>query len=413
MEHYCIIGTSAAGLSAAETIRKLKPKAKITLISKYPGLPYSRVLLTSVLEKSLKKEEIFIRPPNYYSAWNLDFIGGRKVISIEPWSSKIILNNGKKIPYDSLLIATGAKPLLLNIPGVNLNGVFYLRSIKDTEAIERYINSVKSVVIIGGGLIGIKTAIALQKRGLDVTVIELQNRILPQVLDLIASLIITEILYKKGIKIITNTSVISIEGKNKRVEYVRLLTGGRISCEMVIICIGVRPNVDFLSGSGIKINQGIIANKYLQTNISNVYVAGDVAEVYDLLLKKHSLHPIWPAATEQGRIAGYNMCGIKTFYPGTIISNAFRIENLNIISAGIIEPPDNQEYKSIVVYDKKRQIYKKVVIKKDKPVGMIFVNDISGAGSIIKAIKQAQPIDISETDLYYSKLSKIFKNFIL
>ncbi|RKX57277.1 MAG: NAD(P)/FAD-dependent oxidoreductase, partial [Thermodesulfobacteriota bacterium] len=353
MEHYCIIGTSAAGLSAAETIRKIKPKAKITLISKHLGLPYSRVLLPFVLDKTLKKEEIFIRPKNYYSSWNFDFIGGRKVINIEPQHFKIILDNGKKITYENLLIATGAKPLLPDIPGINLNGVFCFRSIKDAENIENYIKNVNSALVIGGGLIGIKIATSLQKRGLNITIVELQNRILPQVLDSTGSSIVNEILYKNGIKIITNASVISIEGKNK-VEYVNLSTGHRISCKMVIICIGIKPNIDFLNESQIKINHGIIANKYLQTNIPNIYAAGDVAEVYDLVLKKYSLHPTWPVATEQGRIAGYNMCGIKAPYQGAIISNAFKIKELHIISAGIIEPPDNQKYKNIAIYDEKR-----------------------------------------------------------
>lgn len=194
-------------------------------------------------------------------------------------------------------------------------------------------------------------------------------------------------------------------------EYVNLSTGHRISCEMVIICIGIKPNIDFLNESQIKINRGIIANKYLQTNIPNIYAAGDIAEVYDLVLKKHSLHPTWPVATEQGRIAGYNMCGIKAPYQGAITSNAFKIKELHIISAGIIEPPDNQEYKNIAIYDEKRQIYKKVIIKRSIPVGIVFINDISNAEFFIKAIKKAEPLDISETDLYHFQLNKFLKSF--
>jgi nitrite reductase (NADH) large subunit len=399
MKRYVVIGGSAAGLAAAEAIRHKSKDAKIAIISDEPGRPYNRPLLSFALDGTIPTDLLFARVEHYYTSWGFESLTGNKAEGLDPQKGHVVLDNGQKVDYDVLLVATGSSPTLLDIPGINLEGLFCFRTNKDMDGVNACLKDTTQAVVIGGGLVGIKVADALQKRGVKVTVLITSAFPLSQIADETSAAMAADVLTAKGVHFITRTSPVEIQGKNGRVARVVLENGETLPCELVVVGKGVVPNTRFLEGSGIRIERGIKTDSQLRTSFPNIFAAGDVAETLDLVSGYPDLHPLWPAAVEQGRIAGCNMTDEQIGYQGTINCNAVWVGELHMISAGITNPQADGDYKSIVYHDPKRKVYKKIVTKDDWVVGMIFVNDIASAGVVIRLIKEKRRLSSVDADL--------------
>ncbi|ACL18946.1 NAD(P)/FAD-dependent oxidoreductase [Desulfitobacterium hafniense] len=335
--NYIIIGNSAAGLFAAEGLRKVDSQGKITVLTADHYPPYSRCLTTYYLAGDIREEQLFLRTTEELARLNLNTHYRVRVTGLDPEGQRVSTASGEVFDYDRCLIATGASAVSLDIAGAALPEVFTLRHLENAKAIQKFIKKGRKAVIIGGGLVSLKSAYALRKQGMEVHVIVSSGYILSQMLNSSAAERLEEHLKDHGIHISLNSDVAAIKGK-EHVEAVELKCGRIIDTNLVIIGKGVQPNVEPFLNSGLKINHGILVNEYLETNLPHVYAAGDVAETWDFLRECPRINAVWPNATEQGRVAALNMAGRKTIYKGSMGMNSVDFFGLRIISGGVITP---------------------------------------------------------------------------
>lgn len=393
--NFCIIGGSAAGISAAEAIRSVDKKSKITVISDETLALYSRCLLTYLISGKIKKEKLKFKNEDFYKANNIEAILGKRAARLDLKKKEVMLEDKKAIKFDKLLIATGAAPKKTGIPGEELVGVLGLRTIKDAEAIISMLDSVKKVAILGGGLIGLRDAYALKTRGKDVTVIVKSPQVLSQMLDKDGADLIEKKLSQNGIKIMKGLAAAQIVGKGK-VEGIVLDNKEKLDCQLVIIGKGVAPNIDITKGTDIKVKRGIAVDKNLMTSRKDVYAAGDVAETYDLAKEERALNAIWPCAVEQGKIAGLNMAGEKKEYDGSLSMNSIDFFDLSAISFGLTKPKIDG-FEELKTVDSDNYVYKKIVLKDNLVKGMVLIGKVENAGVIgILAKKKINVKDVKD-----------------
>lgn len=386
---YIIIGNGVAATSAIEIIREIDKKSKITIISDEQYVNYSRPLISYFLKRKVILKKMFFREKDFYKDNKVELILNKKAIKLDVKQKFVILSDRRKIPFDKLLITTGGTPIIPDIKGGNYQGVFTFTKFSDAQRIERYIkdNKVKQAVVIGAGLIGLKATEALVELGIKVTIVELADRILSTTFDRKASGIIEKALEKIGCRLITNNTVVEIKGKNKKTCAVILKDRKKIAAPLVIVAIGVRPNIELVKNTSIKVNKGILVDNFMQTNVKDVYAAGDCCEARDMLLNSRRTIAIWPAAARQGKIAGFNMAGRKKEYEGSFAMNSVELCGIATISAGETNSQKNN-YQILEHFEPNKSVYKKIVIENKRIIGAIFVGDIERSGIYTGLIKE-------------------------
>jgi len=390
MSKYVIVGASAAGIGAVEAIREVDPIGTITVISEEPCPQYSRPMISDLVSGKANFDKMMCREDKFWEKNDVQTLTGRTAVRLNLADKYVALDKGDHVDFEKLLIATGGKPFVPKIEGAEKEGVFTFTTLSDAERIVAKIEAAKSVVVIGGGLIGVSVTEALVKRGLKVTMVELKDTILSLILDPTASEMVENVIRKAGVTIATGQTVQRIVGKPEADNVVggAVLTGGeQVPCDLVIIAIGVIPRMELVSGTDVKTNRGIIVDKFMRTNVSDVYASGDVAEAYDFVLGENRLLPLWPLAQQEGKVAGSNMAGKKADYPGGTAMSALKYFGIPIISIGIANPKDDSAYEILVKHDPERNLYKKIVLKDNVIVGITLVNDIEQAGVMFHLIK--------------------------
>ncbi len=385
---YLIIGNSAAAVGAIETIRSHDRTNPITVISDEPYLTYSRPLISYLLAGQVSQENMFYREKDFYEKNRVEARLGEKAISVDPESKSITLDTGEKLFFDKLLLATGGTPIFPEVEGRDLEGVFTFTRWDDAEKIMEFMarNRIEKAVVVGGGLIGLKATEALVERGIKVTVVELADRILSITFDHKAARMVEGYLKEREVDVITDNTVSLIKGDNSQVEKVILKDQREVQCQLLIFAIGVRPNIDLVKGTSIRVNRGIVVNKYLETSVPDIYAAGDVAEAFDLVMGIDRPIPIWPSAYIQGTVAGYNMAGLPREYEGWFAMNSVEICGLPTISVGLTVPAEDG-YEILEDHHPQKLTYRKIVLKDDLVVGAIFISKIDRAGIITGLIK--------------------------
>jgi NAD(P)H-nitrite reductase large subunit len=385
-----IIGNSVAMVGAVEAIRKYDTSSEIVVISDETYHVYSRPLISYYLGNLVSEEKMIYREKDFYRKNKVETVFGIKAISIDERKKEVHLENGDSISFDKLLIATGGKPIIPPVEGLNKKNVHTFIKMDDAKKLKEAAKPGSKAVIVGGGLIGFKAAEGLHHLGVDVTIVELADRILSTILDAEGASLVSQSLQNDGIKIITGTTVDKIIG-DEYVKGVLLKNGKELEADNLIIAIGVVPNVDVVRNTSISINRGILVDNTMKTSVEDVYAAGDVAEGYDMLVESNRVVPIWPNAYMQGEIAGYNMIGINKSFKGIFPMNSIGYKNTNMITAGITNP-QQEEFEIISKIDHNRKYYKKFVVKENRLVGFILINDIDRAGLFTGFIK-------NETDI--------------
>jgi NAD(P)H-nitrite reductase large subunit len=396
--NYVIIGNGPAATSAIAAIRETDLNNPITLISDEPYTNYSRPLISYLLANKIAAKQMPYLPDTFYQANKVKLILDNPAKCLDIKNNQVILSDKQKIQYDKLLIATGTKPIIPRIKGAQLNGAFTFTKLQEIEEIARYIRTfkVKEAVIIGGGLIGLKATEGLMGLSIKVTIIELADRILSATFDKKASQIIKNALEKNGGTVITKHTVAEIKGEQKRAKSVVLNNDKKIPADLVIMAVGVTPNIELVRNTAIRCNKGIRVDKFMQTSEDNIYAAGDCCEAPDLLLDINRSMAIWINATQQGKIAGYNMAGVTKEYQGSLMMNSVELCGVPTISVGITVPQD-ASYKVIEYYQPEKAIYKKVLLKDHRIIGTIFLGDIERAGIYTGLIKdKADVTDFEE-----------------
>ncbi len=390
---YVIIGNSVAAVGGVEGIRRVDPDGEIVLISKEPYATYSRPLISYFLAGKVDTRHMAYRPASFYKTHGVTALLGKEAARVDTEKSRVILTDGEKVPYDRLLIATGGVPFVPPIKGAEAQGVTTFTTWDDAKKLKRLVPRLKKVVILGGGLIGVKAMEGLQAHGIDITVVELMDRILGLVLDGTASGILEKKLEGEGVTLKKGTTLREIvPDESGKVREVVLENGETLEADHVIIAIGVRPNVGVVEGSSIETNRGILVDETMRTSTPHVYAAGDVAEATELLSGENRVIPILPNAYRQGRIAGMAMAGREAAYLGGIVMNSVEVGGIPAISAGLMNPPEGEGYEIKRHLDRKNDVYQKMVIRDGRLVGFILIGAIDRAGIYTGLIREG--IDI-------------------
>ena len=388
---YVIIGGGPAGIFAAEAIRRKDFASPILLATEEGEIARSPVMLTYWIGGEVPREGIRFRDPFWEKMNRVDLRLCRKAVALETSSKKLILEKGEEVPYDRLLIATGSSPISLPILGAGLKGVHSIRQVSDADAILTAIPTVRQVVIIGGGFIGLKIASQLKEREIEVLILEKENRLAPRMFDAEASLFLVDLLGRKGMRVETGVEVDEILGEARRVCTVRMKDGRIFPGQMVIQSVGVNPNTAFLSGSGIALEKGIPVNPLMETNIPGVYAAGDVAVTLDSITGEKINNATWPAASRQGTVAGTNMAGGKVSYVHNLSLNAFCLCGISIMAAGNSGATNGE-----VLRDEGADFYRKILLQDGRLTGFILIGKVSQAGVMLASMKRKEILSEAE-----------------
>ena len=384
-----ILGNGAAGISAAEKLRQLNDLCDITVVSIEDIPVYTKFMLPDYIGGKIDKDKLILRDIKYYNKNRIKLLLSERIENIDNTQKVVCLASGKNLSYNSMLVAVGGSPVVPNIEGLKETGYFTLNSVKDADDIIRNAKQGQKAVIVGAGLTGIEIAFALKKLGMDVTLVEKGARILPNQLDIPAAEMLVEMIRKEGIGLLLKRDIQRIKENNGL--YVEMVDGEKISFNMLVISIGTRPNIDVVKDLDIKINRGILVNKYMETSVEGIYAAGDVAELQDDKNSGTVSRYIWPNALSQGKCAASNMTGqAQEFSSDASFSNAVRLRDLPFLSMGMINP--DEDYETLVYSDKESQTYRKIVLKDNVIKGLILLGDTSSASILGGFVKSGKDI---------------------
>lgn len=364
---HVIIGAGAAGIMAAQTIRELKPDDDITIISS-DSVVQSRCMLHKYICGERSEESLSFVAEDFFRTNRIEWLSGVTVEFVDVVDRRVIYENNYR-NYDRLLVATGAQSTVFPVSGLKqCANVFGLRSLHDAKEVLRYANNSYNIIVVGAGLVGMDAAYAMAEMEKEPVIIETSNKILPYNLDEKTAGVYREKFEQAGCHFLLNQNVVDfVPGRKGTVKELILSDGTAVPCDMVIVATGVRSALEFLKGSGVKWNQAGIVNRYLETNIEGVFVAGDAA----------GLSGVWPNARKQGEVAAKNMCGIRTKYTETF-SRKNNINFYGVLSQSMgrleVEAGDR------VIVREDRNKYQKFIMRGTVLAGVILQGDITNGG---------------------------------
>lgn len=394
---YLIIGASAAGLAAAESIRKYDTEGSVIILTEEDYLPYSRPSISYYLKGKVKESNMALRKPAFYKQNNIDVVTGAKVTSIDR-QSKTVKAGRKTYSYDRLCLATGSVPFVPPMENVSgkANALTFL-DLAAVKEIKQMANEKTKAVVIGAGLIGMKAAEGLVKICKSVDVVELSPRVLPSILDEKSSKQVKKHLEDNGIKFHLENTVVKAVSKGRQITAVTLKDGKKLACDLLILAVGVRPCTELAEKAELEVNRGIITDtQTMQTSGSNIYAAGDCCVSTDMLDGLKKIIALWPNAVQQGTVAGAQMAGADLTVGGTYSVNAIDFFGLRICTCGLINA-QGDEYRDIIKKDGEE--YKRLILKEDKLVGFVLINCSQNAGIYTSLISNQISLDKLEGDI--------------
>ena len=364
---HVIIGGGPAGVVAAETLRNADPAAEITLLCGEGEPPYARMAIPYLLKGDIDEAGTYIRKgADHYGRMRIDLVQER-ARSVDASARVVETGDGRRVPYDRLLVATGSRPSRETIPGIDLPGVHTCWTLKDARALLAGIRPGTRVVQMGAGFVGCIIMEGLLSRGADLTILVRSGYMVRRMMDPVASGLIRRWCESKGVKVLTRTQPLGLaaEGGALRVD---LGEGRTLDADLYLSVVGVDPNLEFLEGSGIRVGgQGIVVDECLRSSVPGVYAAGDVAESTDCITGKRQVNAIQPNAVEQGRIAALNMAGRPARFRGSFVFNVLTTLGLTASSFGEWQGVPGGE--SAEVLDESRYRYLNLRFDGDRLVG--------------------------------------------
>lgn len=387
-KNYVIVGNSAAAIGCVEGIRQVDTKGSILIVSDEPHHTYSRPLISYLLWGKTDRQRMKYRPDSFYEDNKVDTLFGVKATALHPEEHTLELDNGETVTYGKLLLATGSRPFIPPMEGLDqVEKKFTFMTLNDALALEEAITPDSKVLIVGAGLIGLKCAEGIFEKVASLTVVDLANRILPSILDEEGSKLVQEYIEKKGVKFYLSDSVAKFEEG-----VARLNSGAEVEYDVVVIAVGVRPNVELAQQAGIDVNRGILTDVHCATSAADVYAAGDCTVSHNIASDQDQILALLPNAYMQGETAGIEMAGGEANYDKAIPMNAMGILGLHMITAGVY---DGEVYK-----EQNCEGYKKLFVKDGKLKGYILIGDvIKRAGIYTSLIREQTPLDEIDFDL--------------
>ncbi len=388
-ESIVIIGASAAGFSAAKEIRQQNPAVAVTLISEERRPPYYRPMLTEYIsDSSVENKSAFsLGQVSWFAENAIDFRMGERAVAIDIPARTVTTDLGRVYPFTKLILAFGSVPFVPFADALKRRNVFAVRTYEDARSVYEYAGGVKSAIVIGGGLLGLEAASSLQKRGLDVSIIELSERILPRQLDAESSSFLEKIILSAGAKLHLGAQIQAILGEDVATG-VKLAGGEEVNADMIVFSIGVRPNTDLAKSCGIEVNRAVVVNSMMETSVPGIFACGDIAEF------NGRTPALWMPAVRQGRVAGANASGGRDEFKDEVYPAVLNSFGTKIFSTGDfcqeVAPP---ALKVIRSEDGTGKNLIKLFFVNGVFTGMILIGDISRSQKLLQALKKGMSHD--------------------
>ncbi|MEW8523299.1 MAG: nitrite reductase large subunit NirB [Candidatus Thiodiazotropha endolucinida] len=369
-----LIGNGMAGIRTIEELLKLDESAnyEITVFGEEPHTNYNRILLSPVLAGEQKFDDIILNPPEWYNDNGITLHSGDPVTEIDRIHNRVVTASGISMEYDRLIIATGSRPFMLPIPGADLDGVLGFRDIEDVEKMLEVANSHNKAVVIGGGLLGLEAANALMKQGMQVSVVHLMNSLMENQLDMPAADLLKASLEEKGLNFLLEKNTKEITGSN-RVTGITFTDGEHLEADLVIMAVGIRPNIDLAKTSGIHCERGILVSDTMQTFDPSIYAVGECVQHRDVC------YGLVAPLFEQAKVCANHLANLGYGrYEGSVTSTKLKVTGIELFSAGNFLGDDDSD--DIIYRDPGAGVYKKLVIKEGRIDGAVLYGDtIDGA----------------------------------
>lgn len=378
MMNIIVVGNGVAGEAACSAIRSRTKEAKVTLISEESYPFYSPCILTQYISRDLKRSRVFLKTLRDYEKEGIHVLLGSRVDKINPVDRTVFLNE-REIAYDKLILATGSRPIIPNMEGIQKKGVRVLKSMGDADRLVRARGG--KAIVVGSGPIGVELAAALRKRGWEVCLIEVLDWILPGQFDRKASLIVRNILERQGIEVLTSEMVLSIEGKT-HVNGVVASRTGRHEADIVVFTIGMRPSTELARGAGVEIGElgGIRVNDEMETSVEDIYACGDCVEGKDPFTLRPKLSLFWPHAEREGTVAGFNSIGGHC--PVHWMPDSINLDVFGTFAGAIGQPARTVSGEVRILEKEEEERYYCLVISDGTLIGAQFIGDYEGIGII-------------------------------
>lgn len=391
---YAIIGAGPTGVVAAETLRREDAQAEIVVVGGEPEPAYSRMAIPYLLAGQIEEAGTYLRhSPDHFDALGIkcvrDWVKG-----VDSNTRRLSLHSGATLAFDRLLVASGSHPVKPPVSGLDQPAIHHCWTLQDARDIAHYAAAGSRVVLMGAGFIGSIIMEALARRQVKLTVVEMGDRMVPRMMDQTAGNLIKRWCIAQGVDVRTSTEIRRVvpDPSSASRYLIQTAQGGEIAADLIVVATGVRPNVEFLAGSGIEIRQGVVVDEYLQSSAAGIYAAGDVCEGIDWNTGKHSVHAIQPVAVETGRLAALNMSGCKVRYQGSLGMNV--LDSLGLISTsyGLWQGADGGEAAQLL--DEANYRYIKLQFDGRRLVGAITLGFTEHVG-VLRGLIQSR-IDLGD-----------------
>lgn len=392
LKQYVIIGNGAAAVGCIEGIRSVDTKAKIIVVSSEEKHVYCRPLISYYLEGKTNLELMKYRPDDFYQINSCEVLYGKKAIKIDRENQLVLLDDGSSVEYSKLCVAAGSSPFVPPFEGLeSVDKKFSFMTLEDALALEKAINHESKVLIIGAGLIGLKCAEGIKERVGDITVCDLAGRVLSSILDNECASLMEERLEQHGIHFMLGDSAVRFD---KNTAFMK--SGAQVSFDVLVLAVGVSPNISLIKDIGGKVGRGIIVNEHLETSISNIYAAGDCTESYDISYGSNRVLAILPNAYMQGNCAGTNMAGKDSVFDKGIPMNSIGFFGLHAMTAGsyFTEEQGGEMYE-----EKSPKGIKRLYTKNGYLTGFILIGDIDRAGIYTSLIRNKVSLDTIDYEM--------------
>ena len=380
-----MIGNGMAGVRTIEEILKIAPdQFEITIFGKEPYPNYNRIKLSNILQGDTNFDEIIINPLDWYEENKIQLFTGEAVTKIDSSAKRVITDKGREVEYDELIMATGSNSFILPIPGADKQGVTGFRDLNDCEMMIKSAKEYKKAVVIGGGLLGLEAARGLLNLGMEVDVVHLMPHLMERQLDPAASALLKKELESQGMNFLMEKQTVEILG-DERATGLRFKDGSEIDADLVVMAIGIKPNVAVAKDSGIYVNRGIVVNDYLETQTANVYAVGECAEhreiVYGLVA------PLY----EQSKVLASRICGKETApYEGSVTGTQLKVAGVDLYSAGEIF--EDETTQAIKVHNEFDGVYKKILIRDNRVVGVVLYGDTQDSTKLFRMLTKKEDV---------------------
>lgn len=376
---YLIVGSSHAALEAVNAIRMHDAEGSLTMATRDAHLPYSPTVLPYVVSGRSTADRIGLRDAAFFAARQVSYHAGKALTRLCADRNLAEFADGSRIAYEKILLATGASPVVPPIPGIEAVSYHVLRTLDDALALRVAIQSSRQAVVLGAGLVGMHAAENLVKAGASVTIVEMSDQLTSGYFDRTAAALIEKAFTDNGARIMTGSRVVRLD-PTATGTLLTLAGGATLEADLLLVATGVRPEMDYLDGSGVASERGILVDDGMQTSVANVYAAGDCAQAKGFFTDTRIMNAILPDATEQGRIAGMAMAGDpgRKQYPGGVPLNTYHFFGRHAISVGSSAEPEGAEV--LIRFDEASGRYLKVILKDSRLLGIYGVNEFFDGG---------------------------------